>query len=599
MTITPLEETWAARLRSDEWNQSHLLNEASQEDLKRLAAQLEVLDSAYPGGLLTYIKRARKLLSDSCAGVNPFAGCTPAVPSGEVLVTGSPAFTALESLGFAHVHKLAFVLVAGGLGERLGFSDIKISLPIETCTGMTYIEYYIRMILECERAAEERTGKRPKLPLAIMTSEDTHEKTVKLLKSHQCFGLPEDQITLMMQQKVPALMDNEARFATVPSDRYVIATKPHGHGEVHTLLNQHGLPGKWVEQGLEWMVIFQDTNGLVSHAICPMLGVSIQNQFVLNSLAVPRKAGEAVGAICRLERQNSIPSLTINVEYNQLNPLLAASSQCSDQPDPKTGMSPFPGNANVLLFHLPRYYDVLSSNGGNVPEFVNPKYKDDSKTSFNTPTRLECLMQEFPRLLGVGDKVGITQLDRWLCFSSVKNQAADAALKLKSGGVPDSAFTGECDIYSCYSKMLSTAAAAVTCQSPSLSSEMVDIAPPSSATFLDVHYQLGPKIVMYPSFAITLEQVKRHLKKGPIKVTLGSTLILDGDVSIEGLELDGTLILRASPGKKLIVKNLKVHNKGWEVVKLEDGELKEAAPSIQIRGYVIHRHEQTELLSTR
>jgi UDP-sugar pyrophosphorylase len=40
----------------------------------------------------------------------------------------------------------AFVLVAGGLGERLGFSGIKVALPTELVTGTTYIQYYLKYL---------------------------------------------------------------------------------------------------------------------------------------------------------------------------------------------------------------------------------------------------------------------------------------------------------------------------------------------------------------------------------------------------------------------------------------------------------------------
>lgn len=69
--------------------------------------------------------------------------------------------------------------------------------------------------------------------------------------------------------------------------------------------------------------------------------------------------------------------------------------------------------------------------------------------------------------------------------------------------------------------------------------------------------------MMYPSFAISLEQIKHRLKNGPIRIAQGyenifdlyfissnfsSTLLLEGDVDIDGLEVDGTLIVRAHPG---------------------------------------------------
>lgn len=36
---------------------------------------------------------------------------------------------------------------------------------------------------------------------------------------------------------------------------------------------------------------------------------------------------------------------------------------------------------------------------GVVVEFVNPKYKAGSRTEFKKPTRLECMMQDFPKLM--------------------------------------------------------------------------------------------------------------------------------------------------------------------------------------------------------
>jgi hypothetical protein len=38
-------------------------------------------------------------------------------------------------------------------------------------------------------------------------------------------------------------------------------------------------------------------------------------------------------------------------------------------------------------------------------------------------------MQDFPRLLPPTAAVGFSQFERWLCFSAVKNNLLDAALK--------------------------------------------------------------------------------------------------------------------------------------------------------------------------
>jgi hypothetical protein len=56
-----------------------------------------------------------------CAGRNAFDGYTPSVPEGERLDFGSGRFLQLEAQGLAAAGTAAFVLVAGGLGERLGY----------------------------------------------------------------------------------------------------------------------------------------------------------------------------------------------------------------------------------------------------------------------------------------------------------------------------------------------------------------------------------------------------------------------------------------------------------------------------------------------
>lgn len=127
-------------------------------------------------------------------------------------------------------------------------------------------------------------------------------------------------------------------------------------------------------------------------------------------------------------RHKSDPSksLVINVEYNQLDPLLRSQGDgMGDVADPTTGYSPFPGNANNLVIELSAYAKTLhGEDQGVVLEFVNPKYKDDTRTEFKKPTRLECMMQDIPKLfqkeMGTDVNIGFTMFDRWFTFSPAK-----------------------------------------------------------------------------------------------------------------------------------------------------------------------------------
>ena len=119
-------------------------------------------------------------------------------------------------------------------------------------------------------------------------------------------------------------------------------------------------------------------------------------------------------------------SLVINVEYNQLDPLLHSQGDCTGAvADPATGYSPFPGNANNLVIEIGAYAKTLrGEDQGVVLEFVNPKYKVESRTDFKKPTRLECMMQDIPKLfqkeMKVSLNIGFTMFDRWFTFSPAK-----------------------------------------------------------------------------------------------------------------------------------------------------------------------------------
>ncbi|QDZ20571.1 UTP--glucose-1-phosphate uridylyltransferase [Chloropicon primus] len=564
-----------------EAGQSHLFSSwpptgEDSEHKKRLVGQLSRLDETTPGGLVEYVERAKALLKSSKDGENSLAGYTPEVPPGSVLNCRSDEFVGLERVGAAEAGRTAFVLVAGGLGERLGYSGIKLALPSESARGACFLQLYVEYILALQKKSGEDCDKLLSVPtFVIMTSDDTHEKTQALLEASGYFGMNASQVRLLKQDKVPCLADNEATLALSSSDKYSVQTKPHGHGDVHALLHRSGVVKRWAESGLKWVCFFQDTNALVFRAIPASLAISKQSEFSVNSLAVPRKAKEAIGAICKLVKAES--SMTLNVEYNQLDPLLRSTvNPEGDVNDPSTGFSPYPGNINQLIFSVPDYHKQLESSKGHVPEFVNPKYKDSTKTSFKSPTRLECMMQDYPRTIPSTSKVGFTLLEVWVAYSPVKNSPAEALAKAEAGNPSHSATTGELDIYRANCNVLKHLGASVE--------------DPAKTTFNGIYVQLHPRIVWSPSFACTTEEVSKKIDCKTLQVSQGSSLVLEGEnITINGLSLNGSLVIRASNGARVTVKNLRVDNKGWEWRPLDSAE--GAREEERMRGFTVIKHE--------
>ena len=385
---------------------------------RRLLEQLTALERTTPGGLCDYVRRAQRLLEASSEGRNPFDGYVPSVPSGYTLALGSPEFLEFERIGAKAAAHTAFVLVAGGLGERLGYSGVKLALPSEMLSGICYLELYVRHILALERLSaadgsdsDSGPSVRRRIPLIIMTSDDTDAPTRALLAERGRFGLAESQLHLIKQAKVPCLADGAARLALDPHDPFALLTKPHGHGDVHSLLHTSGLGRALLADGVTHLVFLQDTNALVFGGVPAAIGVSVARGLVMNTISVPRRAGDASGALMRLTRAAVAGgggggnndgvgrSVTVNVEYNQLDALVRASLDArGDYNEPGSGCSPFPGNSNQLIFALAPYVEALEASGGLMPEFVNPKYTDGTRTAFKSPTRLECMMQVRSRI---------------------------------------------------------------------------------------------------------------------------------------------------------------------------------------------------------
>jgi len=275
---------------------------------------------------------------------------------------------------------------------------------------------------------------------------------------------------------------------------------------------------------------------------------------------------------------------TINVEYNQLDPLLRATGfPDGDVNDNKTGYSPFPGNINQLLFQLEPYSKALDETKGLMPEFVNPKYSDAAKTVFKKPTRLECMMQDFPTTLSGTDakRVGFTSISSDLCFSPVKNATTDGAALQAKGTAAGTAATGEADQYAAYRKMMQS----IGCR----------VAEAPEETYADIKVVPGPAIVLEPSFVTCpADYAIKFPTPDQIKISARSTLVVRGpNVVIESLDLDGALVIDGSNGKPLIISDYVVKNDGW--VRVADNTSTDEV--IKMRGYRIVK-KQTDYVKS-
>lgn len=547
-----------------DWDAPGTSEDAKAAFLRSLAR----INRSYPGGLTGYISNARKLLAEAKVGANPFEGFIPEQPDTTDLTRFDASYDHFEAVGKAHFGKTGVVLVAGGLGERLGYSGIKLDIPVEVTENTPYLAHYA----SCLKAMEARMASPRPVPLIIMVSEDTDAKTRASLEANHFFGLNKEQVHILKQELVPAISDNDGHLAL--KAKYELVLKPHGHGDIHMLLYTSGLAARLLSEGIEHLVFIQDTNGQVFNALPAALGAAVEKDFDFNSVAVNRIPGEACGGLAKLVKGDK--TLTINVEYNQLDPLLRATVSPEGDVPNEQGFSRFPGNINILVLKMASYVPMLQKTQGIIAEFVNPKYADSSRTTFKSPTRLETMMQDLAKLFGPDEKVGVSVFDRKWAFSANKNNTKDAAAKHAAGGPPESGATAESDFY--LSGRMKLAAAGMK----------VEAAP--EELVLGIPFTPGPRVILRPSFAMTLAEVREKISGGSIAGE--ATLILDGkDIALKniGITSGSALVIKAADGAKVIAENMTVCNAGFELMKLSSDELNasDTPEYLKLRGYRI------------
>ncbi|MBF0385064.1 MAG: UTP--glucose-1-phosphate uridylyltransferase, partial [Candidatus Omnitrophica bacterium] len=559
--------------------------------------QILFLNAKYPGGLAAYKANAKRLLAASKGRKNPFDGYEAQVPQGQQLTVLDKRFRAIEREGLQAVNKTAFALVAGGMGERLGYkSGIKIEIPLDLATGKSYIQVFIENILALQKSSNEITGEERAIPLFIMTSEETHKLTVDFLTKNKFFGMngltvnptqeqvqqgQTKQIIIMQQDAVATLADNDANFVLRPDDQYKLEAKPHNHGDILVLMRNVGIVDYWRTKGIKHTVFFQDTNGQVFNAVLAGLVSSLERGLEMNFITVSRDVGESAGAIMTMVNKQADKRWTGNVEYNQVALVLPG----GDTADPNTGKSAFPGNLNVFILENNAFSEVLRLTGGIVGEFVNPKYTLDKagavgdRETLKSPARLESMMQDIAQVFP-GDKVGFTNFDKRDVFSPVKNGYPEALKKVDNGNYPDAMATGEADYYKYGRKLMDLAGVQINVEGNTRFTQ-------------GIPYQEGAKIVFTRSFAPTVDDFISKIRGG--KVSDRSVVIIDGeDIEISNADIDGTFIVRTVSGRSIKIEGVSIKNGGWEYVDLTPEEMSDVSVPeyLKMRGYKIVKTDQ-------
>ena len=297
-----------ARKKLEEYGQLHVLDyfdELTQEQKDALLQQIEETD-------FSVIRYA----------ANPHGGQV----RGKITPLGAMEIPQIEEkrehftqvgLKALKERKIGAVLLAGGMGTRLGSDDPKCMYNI----GITKPVYIMQRLIENLMDVVREAG--TYVPLFIMTSDKNHDKTVGFMEEMDYFGYDKDMVRFFKQDMAPAVDYNGKVYM---ESKYRIATSPNGNGGWFLSMMNSGVLDRAKELGVEWLNIFAVDNVLQRISDPCFVGATLESGCATGAKVVRKVTpDEKVGALCLEDGRPSI------VEYYDMTPeLLEAKDEKGD-----------------------------------------------------------------------------------------------------------------------------------------------------------------------------------------------------------------------------------------------------------------------------
>lgn len=325
-------------------NYAEAVKKVSEYGQEHVLRYFEELSGTEKTALLQQIKRTDFSVSAG-AGKEQKRGVITPIPAMKLaqIEEKREAYTS-RGLETIRAGKVGAVLLAGGMGTRLGSDNPKGMYNIGLTKEVYIFERIIRNLLD----VVEQAG--CFIPLFIMTSEKTHEKTTAFLKEKNYFGYAPEYVTFFMQDMAPAF---DYSGKVYMEQKGLISASPNGNGGWFSSMKRSGVLEKVHQAGIEWLNIFAVDNVLQRIADPCFIGAVVGQNCAVGAKVIKKAApDERVGVICLEDGRPSI------VEYYELTKELMEEKDAQGEPA---------YNYGVILNYLFRVKDLEEIVGQEMP----------------------------------------------------------------------------------------------------------------------------------------------------------------------------------------------------------------------------------------
>ena len=241
-------------------------------------------------------------------------GKETAIPRGKFTVPAAVSIEEIEAskdkflkAGIESIKKgeVAAVLLAGGMGTRLGFDLPKGCFNVGTSHELYIFECLINNLMDVVKQCDAY------IPLYIMTSEKNDGATHDFFEKHNYFGYNKDYVKFFIQDMACAV-DYKGKLLLEEKGR--LATSPNGNGGWFTSMVKAGLDKDLHKRNVKWINIFAVDNVCQRIADPVFVGATILGNYECGSKVVRKvEPNEKMGLLCL---EDGMPSI---VEYYEMS----------------------------------------------------------------------------------------------------------------------------------------------------------------------------------------------------------------------------------------------------------------------------------------